>query len=144
MNHLNNLLIEGILVADPEIIAVAGENKTMMVKFVIASDRIYFDKEKKKQKETLFLPALAWGSLAELCMKHLSKGLSVRVVGRLRQSRWETLSGEKRTSFEAVAQHIEFRRSRNDRTSSEKETVVFEEKEGESDNISESMVIYKI
>ena len=73
MNHLNNLLIEGVLVVEPEIVAVAKESNNKLVKFSIASDRVYVDKEGNKQKETLFLPVIVWGSLAEMCLKHLHK-----------------------------------------------------------------------
>ena len=141
MNHLNNLLIEGVLVMDPETIALAKESKSKLVKFSIASDRIYIDKEGIKQKDTLFLPVLVWGSLADMCLSHLSKGIIVRLVGRLKMNRWETTAGEKRTSIELIAQHVEYKKYTNKK---KEETVVMEEKEGESDTLSESIVLYRI
>lgn len=141
MNHLNNLLIEGVLVMDPETIALAKESKSKLVKFSIASDRIYIDKEGIKQKDTLFLPVLVWGSLADMCLSHLSKGITVRLVGRLKMNRWETTAGEKRTSIELIAQHVEYKKHTNKK---KEETVVMEEKEGESDTLSESIVLYRI
>ena len=145
MNHLNNLLIEGVLVVEPEIVAVAKESNNKLVKFSIASDRVYVDKEGNKQKETLFLPVIVWGSLAEMCLKHLHKGITARLVGRLKMNRWETQAGEKRSYIELVAQHIEYKRANADKRSPKKEeTVIFEEKEGESDSLSESTVVYRL
>lgn len=141
MNHLNNLLIEGVLVIDPETVAIAKETKNKLVKFSIASDRIYVDREGIKQKETLFLPVLVWGSLAEMCLTHLHKGITTRLVGRLKMNKWETAAGEKRTTIELVAQHVEYKKYTNKR---KEETIVMDEKEGESDALSESVVLYRI
>jgi len=46
---------------------------------------------------------VAWGSLAEQVMKQLSKGSPVGIQGRLKQDRWETDSGEKRSRVGVVA-----------------------------------------
>ena len=145
MNHLNNLLIEGVLVVDPEIVAIAKESNNKLVKFSIASDRVYVDKEGNKQKETLFLPVIVWGSLAEMCLKHLHKGIAARLVGRLKMNKWETQTGEKKSYIELVAQHIEYKKTYADKKSQKKEeTIIFEEKEGESDSLSESTVVYRL
>ena len=126
MNHLNNLLIEGTLITNPEVIALNNENR--LVLFSIASDRVFIDMEGKKQKETLFLPVVSWGSLADLCLNHLEKGITVRIVGRIRKN-------SEANNIELLAQHIEFKRCATKKYQKEKETIVFEEKEGESDSL---------
>lgn len=145
MNHLNNLLIEGTLVVDPEVVAVAKDSNNKLVRFSVASNRVYVDKANNKQKETLFLTVIAWGSLADMCLKHLKKGTRGRFVGRLKMSKWETNSGERRSTYELVAQHIEFMRQDLDKKQKmANSTIVIEEKEGESDELSESSVVYTI
>lgn len=126
MNHLNNLLIEGILITNPEIVATNNENK--LVLFSIASNREFIDMEGKKQKETLFLPVVAWGNNAELCLTHLEKGITVRIVGRIRNNSEEN-------NIELLAQHIEFKRYATNKSHKKEEMIVFEEKEGESDSL---------
>jgi single-strand DNA-binding protein len=46
--------------------------------------------------------------LAETMRKTLGKGRQVRVVGRLRQERWDTDQGEKRSKVIIYAENIEF------------------------------------
>lgn len=133
MDHLNSLLIDGTLITNPEVVATNNENR--LVKFSIASDRVFIDTEGNKQKETLFLPVVAYGSLAGLCINHLEKEITVRIAGRLKMARWKTTAGEERTNIELIAQHVEFKRCATQMSKKKEETIVFEEKEGESDSL---------
>ena len=49
-----------------------------------------------------------WGTLAENCSKYLHKGRGVRVVGRLRQDRWQDEEDKLHERFVVVAEHVEF------------------------------------
>lgn len=135
MNHINNILIEGNLVAEPELVAIAKGSESKMVKFTIASNRSYCDKDGKWQKEVLYLPIVLWGKLADNALAYMSQGMETRVVGRLRQSRWESAEGEKRSQIELVAQHLEFRRKKGSGTNVKEESIAIED-DGDADNIS--------
>lgn len=108
MNSLNSVLIEGNVVRDP--VAALTPKGTPVCNFSIASDR-YFRNEGagETQKEASYFDVEAWGRLAERCTEEMGKGRSVRVVGRLKQDRWETPEGEKRSRVKIVAEHVEFR-----------------------------------
>ena len=56
MNHINSALIEGILVADPKRIDLSDAPEgCRLVKFDVASDRYYMDRNGKKAKNHEFL-----------------------------------------------------------------------------------------
>ena len=100
MNHLNNSLLEGILVADPKRIDLSDAPEgCRLVKFDMASDRYYVDRGGKKAVETLFIAVQCWGSLGDRCIEKMSKGMTARVVGRLRLCRWQSSDGGSRKSI---------------------------------------------
>jgi single-strand DNA-binding protein len=106
MNNLNSILVEGNLVRDPELhITPKG---TSVCTFSLASNR-YFAGEAGLEKETSFFDIETWGKLAESVKNHGSKGRGLRVVGRLRQDRWEDAGGKARSKIVIVAEHVEFK-----------------------------------
>jgi single-strand DNA-binding protein len=89
----------GNLATDPELRFLP--NGTAMVKFPIASTPRLLDRESGQWKDgdPLFLTCTAWRDLAEHIAESLTKGTRVIVTGRLRQSRWETDEGQKRSAY---------------------------------------------
>lgn len=110
MNDLNSIIIEGNLTQDPELKYTT--KGTALCSMTIAVNRYYKAGEETKQ-ETVFLDVECWGRTAETCSQHLSKGRGVRVVGRLKQDRWEQ-DGYSRSRVIIVAEHIEFKPVRQD------------------------------
>lgn len=106
MNNLNSVLIEGNLVRDPLIRATP--KGAPVCSFAVASSR-FFKQGPGFEKETSFIDIEAWGKLAEACGANGRKGRGVRVVGRLRQDRWASHTGENRSRIVIVAEHIEYR-----------------------------------
>lgn len=106
MNNLNSILIEGALVKDPESAVTA--NGLAICRFTLASNR-RVKKEEAVEEETSYFDVSTAGRLAEICAEYLKKGRGVRVVGRLKQERWETAEGEKRSKVVIYAEHCEFR-----------------------------------
>lgn len=104
MNNLNSVLLEGNLVRDPERKDIDGHGP--LVKFSIAVDRSYKEGQ-ARIKEVLYMLVETWGNLAENCGTYLKKGRKVRVVGRLRQNRWEE-EGKIHSRYSIVAEHVEF------------------------------------
>lgn len=82
MNKLNNTVqLIGRLGADPEI-KTYDENRKV-AKFRLATSEEYFSKTGEKVKNTQWHSLVAWGGLAEVCEKHLTKGQEVAIEGRL-------------------------------------------------------------
>ena len=109
MNNLNSILLEGNLVRDPELrYTPAG---TPVCTLVVSSTRTY-KLEGERHEEVSFIEATTVGKLATVCAEHLTKGRGVRVVGRIKQERWEDVEGESRSKVLIVAEHVEFQPKR--------------------------------
>ena len=106
MNNLNSILIEGNLVKDPELRATP--KGTSVCTFRLASNR-YFKQDSGYEKEVSFFDVETWTKLAERCGSQGKKGRGVRVVGRLKESRWTDADGKPRSRVAIVAEHVEFR-----------------------------------
>ena len=106
MNSLNSVLLEGNLTRDPEL--KYTPKGTAVCTFSIGSNR-YFKQEEEYQEEVSYFDVTVWNRLAEVCKEYLAKGRGVRVVGRLKQDRWEDPQGKTRSKVHIVAEHVEFK-----------------------------------
>jgi len=104
MNNLNSTLIEGNLLRDPEIKEHDGKR---VCHIAIASNRYTERKGGSIDKEVSFFDIEVTGSPIENCLKKGHKGRGVRVVGRLRQDRWEE-DGKPCSHIVIAATHIVF------------------------------------
>ena len=106
MNNLNSILIEGNLVRDP---LLRSTNKgTQVCSMCLASNRFY-KQDSGFEKEVSFFDVETWARLAEACYAKGKKGRGIRVVGRLKQDRWNDPEGKPRSRVTIVAEHVEFR-----------------------------------
>ena len=110
MNNLNSVLLEGNLCRDPELRYTP--KGTPVCTLVLASNRSY-KVEGERQEEVSFVETTTWGKLATVCAEHLAKGRGVRVVGRLKQDRWEDAEGNARAKVVIVAEQVEFQPRRS-------------------------------
>jgi len=112
MNDLNEVLIEGRLVRDPNAKKIGASD--LVCTFTLASNLHYVDKESGQSIEkTTYVLIETWKQVAESCATYLKKGDGVRVVGMLRQSRWKK---EPKITMEKnyiLAEHVEFKRKAN-------------------------------
>jgi len=106
MNNLNSILIEGTLVRDP-VLRQTPKGKAIC-KFSLASNRFY-KQDDGMEKEVSFFEVEAWSKLGESCNEKGRKGRGVRVVGRLKQDRWNGADGKPQSRVLIVAEHVEFR-----------------------------------
>jgi len=106
MNNLNSILVEGNLVRDVKMCATS--KGTTVCTFTIASNR-YYKQDASMKKEVSFFNIEAWSKLGENAGNLGRKGRSVRVVGRLKQERWQDANGKIQSKVIIVAEHLEFR-----------------------------------
>jgi single-strand DNA-binding protein len=106
MNNLNSILIEGILVRDP--LLRTTSKGTALCTFSLVSNR-FFKHDSGLEKEVGFFDVETWAKLAEQCYTQGHKGRGVRIVGRLKQSRWTDQEGKPHARVSIVAEHVEFR-----------------------------------
>jgi len=97
-------IIIGNLTADPKLTYTDGG--AALLKFGVASNHYYRDKDNEKQEKTSFFDVTAWRYLAEDSASVLEKGVGVIVQGRLEQRSWEADDGTKRSKIELIADHI--------------------------------------
>jgi single-strand DNA-binding protein len=106
MNNLNSILVEGNLVRDPEYRTTP--KGTAVCKISLACSRFY-KQDGVMEKEVSFFDAESWGKLADTVNQLGKKGRGIRVVGRLKQDRWQNREGKTQTKVYIVAEHVEFR-----------------------------------
>lgn len=104
MSGINKVIIVGHLGKDPEL-KTAGANP--VVNLSVATSESWMDKDNVKQERTEWHRVTAWGKLAELCGKHLSKGRQVYVEGKLQTRSWDD-NGQKKYSTEVIASTVQF------------------------------------
>ncbi|MDD9986371.1 MAG: single-stranded DNA-binding protein, partial [Spirochaetaceae bacterium] len=66
------------------------------------------ERQGERIEEVSFFETTTWGKLATVCAEHLHKGRGVRVVGRLKQERWEDDAGNARAKVVVIAEQVEF------------------------------------
>ena len=131
MNNLNSVLLEGNLCRDPELRYTS--KGTAVCTLVVASNRSY-KVEDERQEEVSFFETTTWGKLATTCAEYLSKGRGVRVVGRLKQERWDDGEGNPRARVLVIAEHVEFKPQR--RTENGEESTAAAD-DGEQEQLAE-------
>lgn len=106
MNSLNSVIIEGNVAREAESRITPTGSKVCT--FAVMSTRTY-KKEEGFEKEISFFDVDVWGKLADVCEENITKGRGIRVVGRLKQSRWTNEEGKNRSKINIVAEHVEFK-----------------------------------
>ncbi len=100
---LNKAILIGRLTRDPELRSTS--NDISVTSFTVAVDRNFTNQQ--GEKETDFIPVVAWRKLAETCAKYLAKGRLVAVSGRMQVRSYEGKEG-KRYITEVVADEVQF------------------------------------
>lgn len=101
---MNLIVLIGRLTADPEL-RYSG-NGVAISNFKLAVDRNF--KNAQGQKETDFIPCVAYKQTAELIANYLSKGKMAGVEGRLQVRSYDAQDGQKRWVTEVIVNNIQF------------------------------------
>ncbi|MDO8481833.1 MAG: single-stranded DNA-binding protein [bacterium] len=105
--YINKVLLFGNLTRDPELKALpSGMN---VVNFSIATNRVFRDRDGKKQEQTDFHNIVVFGRQADTVSQYMKKGSSVFIEGRLQTRSWDDkTSGEKKYRTEVIADRVQF------------------------------------
>ncbi len=102
---LNKVILIGRLGADPEM-RYTPQGRAV-TNFRIAINRTWKDPNTgEPQEATEWVRIVAWGNLAEICNRYLTKGRLVYVEGRLQTRSWEGQDNIRRYTTEVVAQDM--------------------------------------
>jgi single-strand DNA-binding protein len=111
---LNQTVLTGNLGADPEVFYSSEGNP-------VATFNLAFRSSKKK---TGWIKVTCFQKLAEVTEKYLHRGARIGIIGTLDQQKWETDEGVTRSSYQLIANSLEFIKT---------DGRGFEEGEGQSD-----------
>lgn len=103
--YINKVFLFGNLTRDPELRALpSGMNVSS---FSVATNRVYKDRDGKKQEQTDFHNVVVFGRQADTINQYLKKGSSVFVEGRMQTRSWEK-DGKKNYRTEVIADRVQF------------------------------------
>lgn len=100
---MNTVCLVGRLTADPEL--KRTQNGLAFTKFTVAVDRQY---SKDKEQTADFINVQAWRGTAEFICKYFFKGQRIGLTGRIQTGSYTDKDGNKRYTFEVLANDVEF------------------------------------
>ena len=104
--YINKAIIFGNITRDIDLRALpSGMN---VCSFSVATNRIFKDRDGKKQEQTDFHNVVVFGRQADTVAQYLKKGSSAFVEGRMQTRSWEGKDGEKKYRTEIVADRVQF------------------------------------
>lgn len=103
--YLNKAMIYGNLTRDPELKALP--NGMNVCSMSLATNRVYNDRDGKRQEAVDYHNVVVFGTQAENSAKYLTKGNGVYVEGRLQTRSWDK-DGQKQYRTEIVADRVQF------------------------------------
>jgi single-strand DNA-binding protein len=109
---VNKVILVGRLGRDPETRYTGGGQA--VANFSVATDESYKDRNGERQKRTEWHKIVVWGKQAEIAQQYLKKGSLVFIEGRIQSREWQDKEGQKRTSFEVVANNFRMLGGRGD------------------------------
>lgn len=103
--YLNKAMVYGNLTRDPELKALPSGMSVCSMS--IATNRVYNDRDGKRQEAVDYHNVVVFGKQAENSAKYLTKGNGVYVEGRMQTRSWEK-DGQKQYRTEVVADRVQF------------------------------------
>ncbi len=105
MNALKNKVqLIGNLGNAPEVKNTEGGKK--LVKFSLATNETYRNAKGEKVVETQWHNLIAWGKVADIAEKYLSKGSEVAIEGKLVNNNYMDKDGNKKYNTEVVVHEL--------------------------------------
>lgn len=102
---LNKVFVLGNLTADPDVRSLP--NGRPVANFGLATNRVFYDKEGKKQERAEFHNIVAFGRNAEIIQQYLKKGSLVLIEGRLQTRSWQDSGGNTRYRTEIITERLQ-------------------------------------
>ncbi len=103
--YLNKAMVYGNLTRDPEVRSLPSG--IQVCSFSVATNRVYKDRDGKKQEQADYHNVVVFGRQAEISAQYLKKGSALFVEGRLQTRSWDK-DGAKQYRTEIVADRIQF------------------------------------
>ena len=104
MNNLNSLILEGVVIGEPH-----KSEASDVLNFTVGSERYYKNRAGEYVTETSQFKVVVYGRMCKLPLKD---GVVIRVVGRLKQNKWNDSDGVPHSEVQIVAEHIEIKKTK--------------------------------
>ncbi len=101
---MNKIMLIGNLTRDPESNTTQGG--VNFTRFNVAVNRPFTNTNGERVAD--YFDVICWRQLADRCAKYLYKGSKVGINGWVQRRQYEDRDGIKRTSFDIVADEVEF------------------------------------
>ena len=82
------------------------ENGKKLARFSVATNEVYRNAKGEKITETQWHTLVAWGRVAEIAEKHLTKGTEVAIEGKLVHRSYEDKQGNKKYVTEVQVNEV--------------------------------------
>jgi single-strand DNA-binding protein len=109
---LNKAILMGRLTADPELRHTSGD--IAVASFTLAVDRGYVKAGTERQAD--FIKIVCWRQTAEFVSKYFGKGQLVAVEGSIQTGTFKDDKGNKKYTFEVVADNVHFAEKRDNQS----------------------------
>lgn len=107
---MNRAILLGRLTKDPELRTTSSN--VSVCSFTLAIDRRF--KNANGERETDFIPCVAWRQQAEFAARYFSKGSMMAVVGSIQPRSWDDPDGKRHYTTEVIVDEIYFAGNKRD------------------------------
>lgn len=101
---INSVVIMGRLTYEPELRST--QSGVSVVRITIACDRSY--QKSNEERKADFIDVTAWRQTAEFISRYFNKGSMIAVQGSIQTDNYTDRDGNKRKSFQIVANNVSF------------------------------------
>jgi single-strand DNA-binding protein len=102
---VNKVILVGNLGSDPEIRSTTSGQR--VANFRMATSRNWTGQDGQRQEKTEWHSIVAWGKLADIVEKYLTKGKQIYVEGRLETRSWQDKEGQTKYKTEIVCETMQ-------------------------------------
>ena len=106
----NKVQLIGNVGQDPQITVLDSGKK--VTRFSLATNEHYKNAKGEKMQNTYWYNMVAWGKIAEVIEKYVTKGKEIAIEGKLTSRSYETKEGEKRYITDVVINEVLFMSSK--------------------------------
>jgi len=103
--NFNKVFILGNVTRDPETRALPSGQP--VASFGMATNRFFSDQSGQKKQEAEFHNVVAFGKLADIVSRYLTKGSLVFIEGRIKTRNWQNQQGVKQYRTEIIAETLQ-------------------------------------
>ena len=128
---MNKVCLVGRITAKPEL-RYTGSN-VAYTRFSVAINRTFNNAQ--GQREADFINVIVWRRAAENVANYLDKGSLVSIEGRIQTGSYTDKDGNKRTSFDVVADSVQFLDSRKQAEARSSESTPYDYQEAPANNV---------